>query len=67
MEYKILRSFRKYMGPKVKYNYLLVSIPDNFDECYECEIMENKINGKVWYVETNSNYEVIYVYSLAGD
>lgn len=50
MEEIILKSFKKYEGKEVKDLDLMVAIPDNFDEYPTCQVMETKVNGKVWDV-----------------
>lgn len=50
MEEKILKSFKRFEGKEVKDLDLIVSLPDDFDETHECEVMERESNGKVWAV-----------------
>ena len=50
MEATILRSFKKTVKEARNLN-LIVSLPDDFYEDYECEVMEKKDNGKVWAVK----------------
>ncbi len=50
MEEKILKSFIKHKGKEVENLDLMVALPDNFEDCPTCQVMEKEMNGKVWDV-----------------
>ena len=63
MEEKILKSFKKLMNNKYEGD-VLVTLPDDFYEEYECNIMETRPNGRSWLVSCNENGNVQIVIEL---
>ena len=63
LEEKILDLFQKKEG--IDTSNLIVSLPDDFDESYSCEIMEQEDNGKVWTIQLNSKLtRIVDIYEL---
>ena len=57
LENKILTSFKKKLDDVSNLN-LLVSIPDDWEDCKECNILEDVDSGKVWFVKCDKNGNV---------
>ncbi len=58
LEEKILKSFKEKMGDEVQNLDLIVSLNYSDGNCNDCEIIEKKDNGKVWFVEYDETGEI---------